>query len=263
MLYPNDPCSYTSQPLHLNNPCSSHRPEPSQSLLHYLTQPLYPTMPAPASHTATVPPQSLLQLLTQPLYPLAVGPVHPRYPLHPLLQDLYNPGTPYITCSRTCTTKVPLISLASGPVQPRYPLHPLLQDLYNPVTPHIPCSRTCTTQLTLTSLAPGPVQPSYPSYVSLRCLAQGPLPLHPRYTPHVPCSRTSTPHVPLTSLAPGPVYPRYPSHTATVPSHIYCSITSHSHCKHAGSKYATTQLRTSKHWKVGFKSFPTVYDMPI
>ena len=33
--------------------------------------------------------------------------------------------------------------------------------------------------------------------------------------------------------------------------------------KHAGSKYAATQLRTFGHWKVGFKSFPTVYDMSI
>ena len=33
--------------------------------------------------------------------------------------------------------------------------------------------------------------------------------------------------------------------------------------KDAGSKYSKTQLRTSVHWKAGFKSFPTVYDMPI
>ncbi len=28
--------------------------------------------------------------------------------------------------------------------------------------------------------------------------------------------------------------------------------------KDAGSKYSKTQLRTSGHWKVGFKSFPTI-----
>ena len=31
----------------------------------------------------------------------------------------------------------------------------------------------------------------------------------------------------------------------------------------AGSKYAETRLRTSRHWKGDLKSFPTVYDMPI
>ena len=33
--------------------------------------------------------------------------------------------------------------------------------------------------------------------------------------------------------------------------------------KDAGSKYSKTQLRTSDHWKVHFKSFPTVYDTSI
>ena len=31
----------------------------------------------------------------------------------------------------------------------------------------------------------------------------------------------------------------------------------------AGSKYAVTRLRTSRHCKAGLKSFPTVYNMPI
>ncbi len=35
------------------------------------------------------------------------------------------------------------------------------------------------------------------------------------------------------------------------------------HPKDAGSKYSKTQLRTSEHWKVGVKSFSTVYGMPI
>ena len=33
--------------------------------------------------------------------------------------------------------------------------------------------------------------------------------------------------------------------------------------KDAGSKYSKKQLRTVGHWKVGCKSFPTVYNMPI
>ncbi len=33
--------------------------------------------------------------------------------------------------------------------------------------------------------------------------------------------------------------------------------------KDAGSKYSKTQLRTSENWKVDFKSFPMVCDMPI
>ena len=33
--------------------------------------------------------------------------------------------------------------------------------------------------------------------------------------------------------------------------------------KDAGSKYSKTQLRTSEHWKVEVKSFPTVYNTPM
>ncbi len=90
--------------------------------------------------------------------PLGPGPVQSIYPSHPLLHDLYIPGTPNIPCSRSCTAHVPLISFAQppGPIHPRCLSHPLLQDLYTPGTPHIPCSRTYTPQVPLTSLAAGP-----------------------------------------------------------------------------------------------------------
>ena len=95
----------------------------------------------------------------EPLLHLAPGPAHPRYPSHPLLQDLYTLCTPPNPCSRTCTPHVLVTSPCSktctlGPVHPRYPSHPLLQN--TPGTPHIPCSRTFTPQVPLTPLAPGP-----------------------------------------------------------------------------------------------------------
>ncbi len=95
------------------------------------------------------------------------GSVHPRYPSHPLLLDLYTAAALCIPCSRTCTAKAPLTPLAPGPVHPRYPSHlllqpvhprypshPLLQDLYTAAAPHIPCSRACTSQVCFDAAEP-------------------------------------------------------------------------------------------------------------
>ncbi len=97
-----------------------------------------------------------------PLTSLAPGPVHPRYPSHPLPRDLSTSGTPHIPCSRTCTAPVPrtcaphvhFTSLDREHVHPIYSSHPLLQDLCTLCIPHIHCSRTCTFPAPCISLAP-------------------------------------------------------------------------------------------------------------